>query len=487
MLKYFTFFPISQFFPFEKNLKLLYCIINRSQFTSYSKQEVSMKISLKSALSVFAVTAFVFAIHTDSAAQTPAGIQGLAAKPPVTIRQQSKTLAAAVSNAANTGKQIKDFQTTTKYLDQNGLVFYYSHYGTAIQCLEGFVNGILKPAAENDPQMATISNIVSSCFNTFCIRDIGGYGCSVQQYGDTYCIKSMSQICSKNSFATKLIKNAPAGYPLLDLAPANTSLAFALNFDGKVFQDAVLKVAADSNDPSITSGVDMLKNMGEASGIDYLKILPSVTSAGFFMTGIPENMDTMPNFIILLTVKDDSIFNAVQQNYYAENEMEPDPALNIQPNKISYVNDNTTYFLEKAPGMLLFTNTSVSIAALKAAKKLKDTPDFASVSTKNIPNNGNAWLYVAPQIGKKITQFISDAASSKVDISASMQMLNLASPLFVVSSVNDDGFYCVGNVKSLPLALLIANPSTSALVPTSVLLPVIGSMRERASSLEKLK
>jgi Tfp pilus assembly protein PilE len=208
-----------------------------------------------------------------------------------------------------------------------------------------------------------------------------------------------------------MLEAKPHDLPLLKMLPANTVAVSYSDFKLKALWEFVKKEAAASDLPKVKEFILALEPMLLQKGIPLEAMLNSIDNIGFVLMldstkkcSIPLGQQPLeipePGFAIVLSVKDDTIFNLLQTKLTFAVKSE-DPAVKKLQIPLPPLPVPIAPVILQKDGLLIIASNNQVVDAMFAAKEKGDGliagADFTRLSA-NIPTQGNSFRYVSPRL-----------------------------------------------------------------------------------------
>ncbi len=351
-----------------------------------------------------------------------------------------------------------------KHLDKNGHVYAYEDTGAQLEDLKNLFTIFAEPITQRVPECKPYLTLFQEAWTQGGLGKMQASGCSMVQEGDLYRSKSFALLPrASRSGSTALQKNAENGLPMQDIAPADSMVALAAMFDGKVIWEQIAAGIIQYGPPHVKMEfADFQTQFKQMTALELSQTVSSIESMGFFLT----SGDEMPMFpgigsvTVVIGVKDNSLFEAVKRIAAAN-----DPSLLVN-GELIFPAGPVKITVFQHGGYLVATTAPDNMKALcKGGRimRLAGTPEFKKIS-RNMPQNGFAWGYSAPETGTVLLPLLLKFSEAEVPglknylpaISSYISYMGLDKPVYVINTENADGYLTVSQCRSRVLAGILA-------------------------------
>ncbi|MCX6579311.1 MAG: type II secretion system protein GspG [Candidatus Aminicenantes bacterium] len=214
-----------------------------------------------------------------------------------------------------------------------------------------------------------------------------------------------------NGVIWRMLEAKPHELTLLRMLPASTAAATFSDFKLNALWDWVKKEAAASDLPKVKEFILALEPMLLQKGIPLGGMLNSIDGMGFVLmldstkkSVIPLGPQPLeipePAFAIILSVKDDTVFNLLQSKLTFAVKSE-DPAVKKLQIPLPPLPVPLAPVILQKDGLLIIASNNQVVETMFAAKEKGDgliaSADFIKLSA-NIPAQGNSFRYVSPRL-----------------------------------------------------------------------------------------
>ncbi|MDQ1350339.1 MAG: hypothetical protein QG657_640 [Acidobacteriota bacterium] len=297
-----------------------------------------------------------------------------------------------------------------------------------------------------------------------------------------------------------MMEAKPHELTLLKMLPASTAAASFSDFKLKALWDWMKKEAAASDMPKVKEFILALEPMMLQKGIPLEAMLNSIDSMGFVLMldsakkcSIPLGPKPLeipePGFAIVLSVKDDTIFNLLQTKLTFAVKSE-DPAVKKLQIPLPPLPVPIAPVILPKDGMLIIASNNQVVDAMFAAKEKGDGliagADFARLSA-NIPTQGNSFRYVSP----RLMPTIIDIQKKGLELSKSpegekgmvMMLLNLfakdMSTFGVLQNTDEGMIYTFNHTMNMEYIVLLPVTVPAAIVAAIAVPNYLTAMQKR--------
>lgn len=298
----------------------------------------------------------------------------------------------------------------------------------------------------------------------------------------------------------RMLEAKPHELTLLRMLPASTAAASFSDFKLKALWEWLKKEAAVSDLPKIKEFILALEPMLLQKGIPLESMLNSIDSIGFVLMldstkkcAIPLGPQPLeipePAFAIVLSVKDDTIFNLLQTKLTFAVKSE-DPAVKKLQIPLPPLPVPIAPVILQKDGLLIIASNNQVVDAMFAAKEKGDgliaSADFARLSA-NIPTQGNSFRYVSPRlmptimdIQKKSMELVKTSEGEK---GMMMMLLNLFTKEMAAYGVlqnTDEGMiYTFNHTMNLEYIVLLPVTAPAVIVAAIAIPNYLTAMQKR--------
>ena len=343
------------------------------------------------------------------------------------------------------------------------------------------------------------STIVTNLLQQSGIEDVSGLGMSsIARETNFYHSKLvLHHYPGKGSgFLWNMCGQKPHALDGLNLLPANTALATFSDLDAPLLWSAIQKQIAQSGFPQADDLLNKLPaSFEQATGLKWDRVLASLGGEfGFAVMlddtkvisiPIPGGGDPLqipePALLIVAKVKDDTIFNridqALNQNAGQQIVKADKPGLKMRTWPLPLpLPIQLRPTVATADGYLFIATTDAviqEVLAVKAGQKpgLKSTQEFQRLA-KDVPVQGNSFSFTSQRFGQTVSKILQQALQKNADASGSQPpwpqaLLASRKPVvsYIVAANTDEGWLVVANGNQHAATLL----AVGAAVPIGVL------------------
>ena len=344
------------------------------------------------------------------------------------------------------------FDVVTAKLDPGGNVYLYVGAERVMKSMDELAAKLREMIAKEasgpgakDTDILKMFDLIYSMFKNSGLMEISGVGVSSIPIDDSLNHSKLvvHHYREKNSGVIwQMYEAGPHELAQLKMLPANTVMASFSDFRLKTLWQWLKKEAAASDLPKVKETILALEPMLLQKGIPLENLLNSVDSIGFVLTLdntkksiIPIGQQPLeipePAFAIILSVKDDSLFNLVQSKL-PFGQPSADPAIKKIQIPLPPLPVPVAPVIMQKDGLLIIASNNQLVDAMYAAKEKGDgliaTADFKRMSV-NIPTEGNSYRFMSPrffqamiEVQKKGVELSKNQESKKNTI---MMALNL--------------------------------------------------------------
>lgn len=283
----------------------------------------------------------------------------------------------------------------------------------------------------------------------------------------------------------RMLEAKPHELTLLKMLPASTAAASFSDFKLKALWEWIKKEAAASDLPKVKEFILALEPMLLQKGIPLEGMLNSIDSMGFVLmldstkkSVIPLGPQPLeipePAFAIVLSVKDDTVFNLLQSKLTFAVKSE-DPAVKKLQIPLPPLPVPIAPVILQKDGLLIIASNNQVVDAMFAAKEKGDgliaSADFAKLSA-NVPTQGNSFRFVSP----RLMPAIIDIQKKGLELSKSpeggkdmvMMLLNLfakdMSTFGVLQNTDEGMIYTFNHTMNLEYIVLLPVTAPAAIV-----------------------
>ncbi|MCU0287481.1 MAG: type II secretion system protein GspG [Acidobacteria bacterium] len=318
------------------------------------------------------------------------------------------------------------FDVVTAKLDKGGNVYLYvgaervliSIEEVAVKIREMLQKETAGPGAK-DSDILKMYDMIYRMFKDSGLMEISGLGLSsIPVDADLNHSKFVvHHYNGKNSgIIWQMFEAKPHELTQLKMLPANTAMASFSDFKLKALWDWLKKEAVASDIPKFKETILSIEPMLLQKGIPLESILNSIENVGFVLTldntkksiipigekplEIPE-----PGFALILSVKDDTIFNLLQNKLPSSQTADPNDKkiqIPLPPLPVPLA----PVILQKE-GLLIAASNNQVVEAIFAAKEKGDGliagEEFKKLSA-NIPMEGNSYRFMSPRFFQALVE-----------------------------------------------------------------------------------
>ena len=397
--------------------------------------------------------------------------------------------------------QKNSFREVTAKLEKNGNFYMYLSTEDAMSSFKeqttSFKKILLTMPSINTKNRGTIEkgfNLFFKIFDESGIAEISGVGISSKKHknGLYNNIMFLHHYPNKgNGKIWTLFGEKAHPLPELKFLPTNTILANFYDIDAGNTWKWINNSIMDSQIPEVQKGFSQLLAKAAKNGINITQLINSINGGmGMVITMDEQSQITVPvggkksaqipepGIMILMKVKDDTIFNLIQEkcmqgkdkkNHFAKRADSkgkktlvfamgipflPGPAVAVQSNG----------YLMIASSMKMVDNVlAVKTGKQKALKKL----------AKDIPLDGNGFQYVSPRLQKIVCDIQEDVM--KGDIGKTNQMA-IIQKLFMNPKNNTGGFSTYSFLKDGMITRSGSSVNAATILVTQLAIAPIGIM-----------
>ncbi len=404
------------------------------------------------------------------------------------------------------------FTEVTSKLDAGGNLYLYlsteqwlAGVSSKVAAWRGVVEAIpaLKPEAREN--VGKTFDIVTNLIQQSGIEDVSGFGMSsIARETNFYHSKIvLHHYPGKGSgFLWNMFGRKPHALGGLDLLPATTALATFSDLDVPILWSAVQKQVAQSGFPQAEELLNKLpENFEKATGLKWDGVLASLGGEfGFAITlddtkvvstplsgdGDPLQIPE-PALLIVAKVKDDTIFNRVDQalsQSAGQQIVKTDkPGLKMRTWPLPFpLPIQLRPTVATADGYLFIATTDAiiqEVLAVKTGQKpgLKSTEEFQRLA-QDVPAQGNSFSFTSRRFGQTVLKIQQAALQAKVhgpeSQTAWLQSLLGSRPpamSYVVAENTDEGWFAVANGNQHPAKLLAIGAAVPAGMLAGIAIP----------------
>jgi hypothetical protein len=411
------------------------------------------------------------------------------------------------------------FEAVTSQLDSGGDLYVYASTEQLLQGLSikvagwrQFLDGIPDLNAENRSNINKAIAVATNLIRTSGIEEVKGFGLSsVPREDGLHHSKALLYHApgSASGFLWNMFGREPHAFGGLNLLPANTALATFSDFDVRLVWSLVQKQVTQSGLPRAE---ELLKQLPEgfekATGLNWGKVLDSLGGDfGFVLTlddektvsmPLPQNQQLeipQPALMFVAKVKDDHIFNRIdealknsgQQSFASSKSglrMRTLPVPLPLPIQIAFTVAQNEDYLFIATSDLIVQQALMVKSGEKAG--LKSTEEFKRLS-KDVPQQGNHFMYVSERFGKTINR-IQRQALEVVGSTGNRHQQWLESLLsgsqpavsYSVGTHTPQGWLVVANGNQTPARFFLGSAAVPAGLIAAVAIPNFVKARQAA-------
>lgn len=283
----------------------------------------------------------------------------------------------------------------------------------------------------------------------------------------------------------RMLEAKPHDLPLLKMLPANTAAVSYSDFKLKTLWEFVKKEAAASDMPKVKELILSLEPMMLQKGIPLEDMLNSIDNIGFVLMldstkkcTIPLGPQPLeipePGFAIVLSVKDDTIFNLLQTKLTFAVKSE-DPAVKKLQIPLPPLPVPIAPVILQKDGLLIIASNNQVVDAMFAAKEKGDgliaSADFARLSA-NIPTQGNSFRFVSPRLVPAIMDIqkksMEAVKTSEGEKGIMMMILNLftkeISTFGVLQNTDEGMIYTFNHTMNMENIILLPVTAPAAII-----------------------
>jgi Tfp pilus assembly protein PilE len=283
----------------------------------------------------------------------------------------------------------------------------------------------------------------------------------------------------------RMLEGKPHELTFLKMLPPSTAAASFSDFKLKALWDWVKKEAAASDMPKVKEFILALEPMLLQKGIPLDAILNSIDNMGFVVmldnnkkSLIPLGAQPLeipePGLALVLSVKDDTIFNLLQTKLTFAVKSE-DPAVKKLQIPLPPLPVPIAPVILQKDGLLIIASNNSVVDAMFAAKEKGDgliaSADFKKLSA-NIPMEGNSFRFVSPRlmqtimdVQKKTLELAKAQDTEKSIIIKLLNMFTKDMATFGVLQNTDEGMiYTFNHTMNMENIILLPVTAPAAIV-----------------------
>jgi prepilin-type processing-associated H-X9-DG protein len=431
-----------------------------------------------------------------------------------------------VISSALYARQKNSFNEVTEYLDKSGEFFLYLSTEDAISAFKEQISDLKKTALsipdlkqKNKITVEKGFNLFSKMFNESGVSEISGFGISAKK-GPSGLYKNIAFIHhfpnKKNGKLWSVFGTKAHTLKELSFLPANTVAASFSDMRTGSTWKWITESIMNSQIPELQKGLSGFLDSASKSGINIQKIMDSINDGtGIIITMDDKNKITVPvgdqkateipepGIMILMKVKDDTIFNLIQ-----EKTMPGDNKKNHLARRADSKGRKSLIFVMGIPflpgpavvvqsdGYLMIASSMKMVDSVLDAKAGKQpslcaTEEFKKLS-KDIPLKGNGFQYFSSRLQGIVTNLQKSIMAGKQGPGMGPQQAQLIQKLLMSNSQNQFG--CLSTFAVLKNGIIVQSKSSSnaatilltqlTIIPVGVmsamLLPALSMARESA-------
>jgi hypothetical protein len=414
------------------------------------------------------------------------------------------------SNAAApkfTSVKKTSFDEVTSQLDPGGNFYMYLSTAQWVDGLSGKVSSLQSTfatmpqlKAEDRTNIDKVFGVVTSVIKDSGIEDATGVGISsIETEQGFYRNKLLLHHYPDKGqgFLWKIMGQSPHPLDGLNLLPANTGMAYFSDTDLPLLWSVLTNETAQSGLPHAQDRLrSFAANFEKQSQVKWDQFLNSLGGEMGLILTLDESNRVIfptpkaplevpePGLAIVLKVKDDTIFNRIDQELKKNQQVisVDKPGLKMRTMSVPLPLPFDFRPTAASSGGYLLIGSSdkliEEIAAVQRGEKpgLKSTDEFKHLS-RNIPDQGNQFAFVSERFGRAIRdiqdQVMKASASDKIAAAPSQWLQNVFSQRqslcsYSVGANTDSGFLIVGNGTQ--------NGANLALVPAAAVSGLIAAI-----------
>ena len=418
--------------------------------------------------------------------------------------------------------QHNSFNEVTAQLEKNGDFYMYLSTQEAVSSLNKQITLIKKTLLElpnvNSGNSAKIDkgfNLFTKLVNESGINDISGVGISAKK-ADNGLYKNILFIhhYPTNNSGKLWSMFGQKAHPLeeLKLLPADTVLACFNDIDAGGTWKWIHSAVMNSQIPELQQGLSQFLSGAKRNGVDIPNLINSINGgAGIIITMDEQTQITVPvggrkstqipepSIVILIKVKDETIFKLIQEktmqgadanSHFAKREDSKGRKNLVFKMGIPFIPGPAVASQTKNYLIIASSMKAVDkIFAVRAGeqKALVATQGFKELS-KGIPLNGNGFQYISPRLKGIISDIQKDVLADNGETSEDLAMLQ---KIFADSQQNSGFFSTYSLLKNGMITKSKSSINTSTMllsqlviapvgIMSAMLLPALSSARESA-------
>ena len=397
------------------------------------------------------------------------------------------------------------FQEVTSKLDAGGNMYFYLSTEEWLTGLSEKVDG-WRSLADSVPDMKAsdkqnldkLFDVVTSLIKKSGVEDMSGVGMSsIEREKDFYHSKVILHHYPGKGDGFLWTMFGKSAHPLdgLDLLPASTVLATYGDMDLGMVYSVVTGELNNTGIPDVKDALQKLPDQFQAAtGLQLDKVLASLGNEyGLVITlddtkkitlpfGNPPLDVPEPGIMIIIKVKDDTIFNRVDEQLKSNQQVirSDKDGVRMRTMPVPLPLPISLRPTVARSGDYLFIATTDSLVqealAVKGGKKpgLKDGEEFKHLA-KGMPDKGNSFTFVSARFGQtwkdvqtRIMEMQAESKGQQEDFMKKLMALNSGSTFsYNVSANTDEGWVGTGNGNQ--------NPAKVALLPI-VVVPALAAI-----------
>lgn len=413
------------------------------------------------------------------------------------------------------------FAQVTSKLDAGGNLYLYlsteqwlAGVSGKVGAWRGLLHVIPNVKPEDRQNLDRAFTLVTNLIQQSGIEDVSGVGMSsIARETNFYHSKLvLYHYPGKGSgFLWNLCGQKPHALDGLNLLPATTALATFSDLDAPLLWSAIQKQIAQSGLPQADELLNKLpESFEQATGLKWDRVLASLGGEfGFAVMlddtkvipiPVPGGGDPLqipePAFLIVAKVKDDTIFNridqALDQTAGPQIVKADKPGLKMRTWPLPLpLPIQLRPTVATADGYLFIATTDAiiqEVLAVKAGQKpgLKSTQEFQHLA-KDVPLQGNSFSFTSQRFGQTVLKVVEQALQKQADASGSQTpwqqaMLFSQKPAvsYAVAANTDEGWLVVANGNQHPAKLLAVGAAVPLGMISAIAIPNFVKARQTA-------